>query len=217
MSDAVALLEGFPTMFAGPHLGLVLYRGWAQILFGAFGEIDRVLAGRTCAFHWVYLEEDGGFARCVYSLGERWRYVIDIQDRSRRALPLVTSDEPKDLVLRIDGIVFEMERLTGESCIICGAPATRESHFGRLLPLCCRHHPDLVNKREEAGLEGIWREAILVEVARSHQRPGSIEVMGPTNPTGHMNAVMGDPTNARLDPLRAAQVWDYNPSTRDAR
>jgi hypothetical protein len=172
MSDAVALIEGFPAMFAGPHLGLVFYRGWARILLGAFEAIDRVLVGRTCAFHWVHIDQEDGFARCVYSLGERWHYVIDLEDRSRRAVALVTSDEARDLVPRIDGIVFETERLTGESCIVCGTPAKRASHFGHLLPLCPRHHPGLMNKPEEAGLEGIWREAVLVDLARSPKKAG---------------------------------------------
>lgn len=169
MSVDEALIRVFPTMFVGPHLGIVLFRGWHQILRDAFLQIDKLRTERDCAFHWVRLDEEEGFACCLYSLGERTRYVVDAANGSRRAMRVVSNDEPTGLVAEIDAIIFDSERVTGESCIVCGTACQRASYFGRMLPLCERHHPDLVNEQREEGLEGVWRRAIMVEIDRTHE------------------------------------------------
>jgi len=155
-------------MFEGPHLDLVVYRGWTRILDSAFASIERVLVGRSRAlFHWVSIDLQDGRARCVYSLGENWQYLTDIDDESRRAVAVVRSEELTDLVSLIDVIVFEAERLSGESCLVCGARSERAFYFGVLLALCPEHQPGLMNRMEEEGLEGVWRESIVLEVLRS--------------------------------------------------
>ena len=156
-------------MFAGSHVGLVLYRGWQQILRDAFQRIDAILARSNCSFHWVCLDEEEGFARCLYALGEHSRYVVDVANLSRRATRVVTSDGSKELVPAIDAIILDTERVSGETCIVCGARCgQRTEHFGRVLPLCTQHLPEVVNEAGEEGLEGVWRRAILVEIDRNH-------------------------------------------------
>lgn len=150
----------FPAMFWGPHLGLTLYRGWNPILAAACGEIEDVLSHSALAFHWVQIEEEAGVARFLYSLGERSRYVVELAHQSRRAMVHVTHDAADDLAGSIDRIVNEAERLTSESCMVCGARAVRAPYFGRELPLCPLHQPEKLNGQHEEGLEGLWRHSI---------------------------------------------------------
>lgn len=150
----------FPAMFWGRHLGLTLYRGWNPILAAACGEIEHVLSHSALAFHWVQIEEEYGAARFLYSLGERSRYVIELTPQSRRAMIVVTHEAADGLTKSIDRIVNEAERLTCESCMVCGARTSRGLHFGRELPLCPLHQPEILNRRGEEGLEGLWRHAI---------------------------------------------------------
>ena len=133
----------FPGMFSGQHLGMTLFRGWNPILMAACGAVERVLARRTLPFHWAQLLEEDGFGRFLYSLGEHSRYVLEVADQSRRVMLLTTQDDAGDLVGAIDGIVNEAERLSGEACLVCGARTARRLYFGRKLPLCLRHQPEI--------------------------------------------------------------------------
>lgn len=150
----------FPAMFWGRHLGLTLYRGWNPILVAACGEIEHALSHSALTFHWVQIQEEDGAARLLYSLGERSRYVIELAPQSRRAMIVVTHDAADGLTKSIDRIVNEAERLTCESCMVCGVRTSRGLYFGRAFPLCPLHQPEMLNRRGEEGLEGLWRHSI---------------------------------------------------------
>ena len=150
----------FPDMFSGRHLGMTLYRGWNPILLAACEAVERVLARGMLPFRWAQLLEEDGFGRFLYSLGEHSRYAVQVADQSRRVMLFTTQDEVGDLVRVIDGIVIEAERLSGESCLVCGTRTVRHLYFGRKLPLCLRHQPELLNLNGEEGLEGVWRRSI---------------------------------------------------------
>lgn len=98
--------------------------------------------------------------RFLYSVGEHCRYAVETDGHSRRVMILVTQDEAGDLVKAIDEIVNEAERLSSEACLVCGARTTRRTYFGRELPLCSHHQPDLISVRGEEGLQSVWRHAI---------------------------------------------------------
>ena len=150
----------FPEMFGGQHLGMTLYRGWNPILLAACVAVERLLAPRTLPFHWVQLQEDDGIGRFLYSLGEHSQYVVKVEDRSRRVMLLITQDDAGDFAGAIDRIVNEAERLSSEACLVCGACTARRMYFGRNLPLCLRHQPELLNLVGEEGLEGVWRRSV---------------------------------------------------------
>ncbi len=150
----------FPYMFDGPHVGLVLYRGWVPILVRACEKIDQIVVLRGLKFHWVCLREENGTGWFFYSLNDRSRFLVDIGGSSRRALVHVNSEVPTTLTRRIDAIVCEAERLASEACLVCGARCTRARYFGQELPLCSRHCPDQMNEQAEEGLESVWRLSI---------------------------------------------------------
>lgn len=150
----------FPGMFGGQHLGMTLYRGWNPILLAACVAVERLLAHRSLPFHWVQLEEEDGIGRFLYSLGEHSQYVVKVEHRSRRVMLLITQDDAGDFAGAIDGIVNEAERLSCEACLVCGARTARRMYFGRNLPLCLRHQPELLNLASEEGLEGVWRRSV---------------------------------------------------------
>lgn len=161
----------FPAMFDGLHLGLTLYRGWNLILLSACASVSRLLVQQPLAFRWVQLQEEDGVGRFLYSLGEHCRYAVEVAGRSRRVMILVTQDEARELATAIDGIVNEAERLSSEACLICGARTARRLYFGRELPLCLLHQPEVLNAPAEEGLEGVWRHAI------DWEQPGQAAVM----------------------------------------
>jgi len=150
----------FPTMFSGDHLGLTLFRGWNPILSAACASIERLLIREPLAFHWVQLHEELGVGYFLYSLGEHCRYAVETVARSRRVMIVVTQEEARGLARAIDGIVNEAERLSSEACLVCGARTIRRKYFGRELPLCFRHQPELLDLHDEEGLEGVWRHSI---------------------------------------------------------
>lgn len=150
----------FPAMFSGSHLGLTLFRGWNPILSAACSSVQRLLIRRPLAFHWVQLQEEQGAGHFLYSLGEHCRYAGVAAGHSRRVMILVTQEEARDLVGQIDGIVNEAERLSSEACLVCGAHTFRRKYFGRELPLCLHHQPELLDRCGEEGLESVWRHSI---------------------------------------------------------
>lgn len=150
----------FPIMFSGDHLGLTLFRGWNPILTTACGSIERLLSQQELPFHWVQLQEEQGVGCFLYSLGKHCRYAIQAAGHSRRVMILTTQEEARDLSKAIDAIVNEAERLSSEACLVCSARTARRKYFGRELPLCLRHSPELLSLPGEEGLEGVWRRAI---------------------------------------------------------
>jgi len=150
----------FPAMFSGPHAGFTLYRGWNPILAAACDEIRRAVVRKGLGFRWVRIEEEDGVAALFYALGERSRFVIDLANSSRRAVVLNAHVRADELVRYIDCVVLDAERLSAEACMVCGVYSRRRNYFGRDLPLCERHQPELLNASDEEGLEGLWREAI---------------------------------------------------------
>jgi hypothetical protein len=147
-------------MFGGPHAGITFYRGWDPILVTGCAGIQRAVVRKGLGFRWVQIQEEDGVAALFYALGERSRFVIDLAHPTRRAVVLNAHARADDLVRYIDGLVLEMERLSAEACMVCGARSVRRNYFGRELPLCDRHQPEFLNASGEEGLEGMWREAI---------------------------------------------------------
>jgi hypothetical protein len=150
----------YPLMFRGMHLGLTLFRGWNPILLSACTAIEQVTRCGGLAFHWVYLNESEGTGHFLYSLGEQYRYVVDAADQSRRATLAVTHVDATTATEAIDQIVAEAELMSSRACLVCGARAAKGDHFGRVLPLCLTHHPDLLNGAGEEGLQGVWRRSV---------------------------------------------------------
>jgi len=157
-------LARFAHMFDGPHDGLLILRGWTAILERACEEIDRMIAIKKLRFHWVSLQEVDGVGRFIYGVNDRVRLLVDIQGESRRAFTYVNSELPIAIQRRIDAIVWEAERLTAHSCVVCGAHCQPGTYFGRELPLCSLHTPELINEVPDEGLEGVWRCAIVRDV-----------------------------------------------------
>lgn len=149
----------FPYMFLGAHVGLTAFRGWSAIVGRACEEIDRII-DRKVDFHWVLLQEESGVGRFVYALNDHSQYLVDAEGRSRRAFIRASYEALAPVEERINPIVWEAERLTAEACLICGARCGRGRYFGRDLPLCSRHQPEVINRFDEEGLEGIWRRSI---------------------------------------------------------
>jgi len=147
-------------MFSGDHLRLTLFRGWNPILLVVCASVERLLVGQPLRFRWVQLQEEEGVGHFLYSLGEYSRYAVEAAGQSRRAMILVTQEEAGDLARAIDGIVNEAERLSSEACLVCGARTARRKYFGRELPLCLLHQPELLSVRGEEGLESVWRHSI---------------------------------------------------------
>lgn len=158
-------LARYEYMFAGPHAGLLILRGWTAILAHACEEIEHLVAIRKLQFHWVSLQEEDGAGRFIYAVNDRARFQVDLRGESRRAFTQVSSDVSFALGRRIDAITCEAERLTLEACVVCGVRCSAETYFGHQLPLCQRHKPDLLNEPSEVGLEGVWRCAVERDVA----------------------------------------------------
>lgn len=148
-------------VFAGPHLALTLFRGWRPIIANASRQVLERLEGSGVTFRWVLLEERDGAAQVLYELEGEQHYCLEARivgsHRAFATRSLQPAPEIRDFV---EGVAWEIERLTMAACIVCGQLGQREVHFGRLLPLCQVHQPEYVVKDGEEGLEGIWRLAV---------------------------------------------------------
>lgn len=168
MSGALSLKARFPYMFSGLHAGLTFYRGWTPALVRACERIDAVLPPGKYGFHWVQLSTDQGSGLFFYVLDDRRIPVVDIRGDSRRARMIRTDESAAIQVCsRVDSIVFEAERMTGSSCMVCGHRGGLSFQFGQALTVCGAHPPEALNSWGEEGLEGFWREAIEWEEAPS--------------------------------------------------
>lgn len=152
-------------MFSAENLGFTIYRGWKAILVRACDEIDSLVTGQDVEFRWIRLEEEDGMGRFLFLLTKGPYFFVDARPGSSRRVTITYGEgAPSKLCAEIDKIVDEIELLTGQACIVCGAMAVRGTYFGQLLPLCSLHQPEFVSEGGEEGLEGIWRMAVVWEL-----------------------------------------------------
>lgn len=151
----------FWPMYSPHHLGITLFRGWKSIIERASDQICDLLNGTDLTFQWISLDEQDGVAHLLYSLTRANRYLVELRPaESHRVVVQIEEDVAFNRLECIESIAWEIERLSSEACIVCGARVIRAQYFGRFLPLCTDHQPEATWDAGEEGLEGVWRLAV---------------------------------------------------------
>lgn len=138
------LVDRFPYMFNGKHIGISIARGWMPLFENLCVQIDAILGEDKLGFHWRQVKEKFGSGRFYWKANLYEPVSIDLigpdgvlclQGAEVHEDPLVN-----DRLDQIRKLVSEVSQATSEVCIACGkSPAKATVNNGYYLVLCAEH------------------------------------------------------------------------------
>ncbi len=125
----------FPTMFAGPHIGLGFARGWLPILERLCYQLHRELASESHRFRWTQIKEKFGTLRLHWELARKKPSPKSVSDTTAQRARARTR-----LVGRIRDLVERAKVESYVTCIICGKSAREYQDSSGWVHTLCEEH-----------------------------------------------------------------------------
>jgi hypothetical protein len=129
-------------MFAGPNIGLDIYRGWLPDFIKACEAIDALLGDDKHGFYWKQTKAKYGFARYYFNTDAVRTMRLSISD-GKGLYEITKGIEGHEIEQQINKICNEAEIASMKKCIACGDPAEIRAFGSWDYCVCDKHSPNL--------------------------------------------------------------------------
>ena len=133
------LKQRFGYMFAGPHIGLDIYRGWFHDFAQACEQIDALLVNDKIGFHFSQIKEKYGWSRYYFDTDRANLMRISTRDGDGIVESIFGLKDEHDIEKQIASILSDAEQKSMHKCINCSGPAEIRKVHAMLLCVCDAH------------------------------------------------------------------------------
>ena len=131
----------FSYMFAGPHIGLDIYRGWLIDFVAACETIDALLSDNKIGFHFSQTKEKHGWARYYFDTDRANLMRVSFREEGGIVEQIFGLKDEHEIEKQIAEILFDAERKSMTKCMACGDTATIRTYGGWDVCACEKHSP----------------------------------------------------------------------------